>query len=179
MDLRFPDFGCLCSPNTAACNMYNLWFVSENYAKNCWRSAIDHFRKDYSAKEKSGCSSPARRKYSHFDELLFLAPTRELRPYVSLHLCIFDMCYWQSIVNTHVVTNVFQFGLQTLLPSNPHCPLMDPGVELHCTILQPYMEFHYIGSVAPTCMFSVTHYKMADTTFWCVVYKLCYIGKPS
>lgn len=52
----------------------------ENDLKNRWRSARDRFRKDYAAREKSGSSPTGRRKYMHFDALLYLAPTRDLRP---------------------------------------------------------------------------------------------------
>ncbi|XP_071995649.1 uncharacterized protein [Engystomops pustulosus] len=54
------------------------WRLEEDLRKR-WRSCRDRFRKDLAIKEKSGSSPTNRRPYQHFDELMFLAPTRSLR----------------------------------------------------------------------------------------------------
>ncbi|XP_071982570.1 uncharacterized protein [Engystomops pustulosus] len=54
------------------------WRQEEELRKR-WRSCRDRFRKDLAIKEKSGSSPTNRRPYQHFDELMFLAPTRSLR----------------------------------------------------------------------------------------------------
>ncbi|KAG8572165.1 hypothetical protein GDO81_011951 [Engystomops pustulosus] len=47
--------------------------------RNRWRSMRDRFRKDHSMYEKSGSLPCKIKKYIHYDELLFLAPSRTLR----------------------------------------------------------------------------------------------------
>ncbi|XP_071987730.1 uncharacterized protein [Engystomops pustulosus] len=52
----------------------------ENDLRKRWRSCRDRFRREVAQNEKSGASPSRKRPYPHFEELLFLLPTRSLRP---------------------------------------------------------------------------------------------------
>ncbi|XP_071970793.1 uncharacterized protein [Engystomops pustulosus] len=52
----------------------------EEQVRTRWRSCRDRFRREVAINEKSGSSPSHKRPYQHFEELLFLLPTRTLRP---------------------------------------------------------------------------------------------------